>query len=462
MIDPPIVSKESPLKTISQFVEPRTVLFFNAVRDTAIMIDISYARLKLTLNQTSDSENRFATALLDAWAIVDSTHRLRGLIEEFHGLPKNTPEIKKFLNASKRAEELRHFTQHMRADIHKTSITGNPIWGTITWREDIEATKKAKSHILISGVMYKGLNVTLPLPYDYALPKGTIILSAYKSSVDVANLHNEVRSLISHLEAVLAKHFPTGYRGPTGLTASSSEVDPTEPQDSEVVPSFQIASGMTDEQMAVQEMMWLTHQIQQLITNHHLPRASQLYEQMKTIISKFGAQPDCVRSFLLSTSNIVGGYGMQKNYANAISAAQTIFSSYSVTDLNESCAEAYASLAKNAILACSQGGNTSLAHSFAESLSKLQMRFASNKEILTSNAKSILTRTIRACRADNSVEAEALLHELCLLAEHYRDDRALLELAKNGFRQHRFYFGSRPEPDMGKYPVVANSLKNER
>ena len=106
------------------------------------MADIAAKRLVTTLDsiallQKNPEDNRkeeVASALLDAWSLVDICHRIRELIQGLPGLSaKKQPEIRAFLQNTVRVKVLRNYVQHFRNGIQKSSIPSSPLWGALSW-----------------------------------------------------------------------------------------------------------------------------------------------------------------------------------------------------------------------------------------------------------------------------------------------------------------------------------------
>ena len=98
-----LVSSTSPLRSIPTCTDQKTILFLDGVRYSFQFIDVAYSRLRQTIERLKPETSRdemqvgITEAMSDAWAIVDSVHRLRGLIEQLPGLKKKNANVQLFL-----------------------------------------------------------------------------------------------------------------------------------------------------------------------------------------------------------------------------------------------------------------------------------------------------------------------------------------------------------------------------
>src|SRR5438270_4866665 len=99
-----IIDNNSPFRRIPVQTNRKQMLFFDGIRYTVEMADLAHQRLRETLyeiaqNPTVPEPNPhdFASAVLDAWSIVDLVYRLRGLIEQAPGIKQKSPALLSFM-----------------------------------------------------------------------------------------------------------------------------------------------------------------------------------------------------------------------------------------------------------------------------------------------------------------------------------------------------------------------------
>jgi hypothetical protein len=138
----------------------RRVFYLNGLYYSFEMADVSARRLRETVDAIAclqeagnQSECDVASALLDAWTIVDMCHRVRGLIQETPSVSKREPVIKVFFLATDKVEELRNYVQHLRSEIPKRPIPSTPIWGVVSW---VPTHDQATCYSMFTGNLVSG------------------------------------------------------------------------------------------------------------------------------------------------------------------------------------------------------------------------------------------------------------------------------------------------------------------
>ncbi len=139
----PMIPTDSPLRLLPQSTDPRQRLILDAIRIAAQCVDISYRRLVENLeNGRRDPESAHVdgiAAMLDAWSVVDSVHRLRELAQALPKWRSRAPSKQVFLRATAAADDLRNSIQHLGGEGGSSclrirgstdSSTGNFVEGT--------------------------------------------------------------------------------------------------------------------------------------------------------------------------------------------------------------------------------------------------------------------------------------------------------------------------------------------
>ena len=175
------------------FAEARKIVFYlDGLQYSFAMADIAAKRLTKTLDSIvlrqktlqEDCKEEVASALLDAWSLVDMCHRIRELI---HGMPglsaKKQPEVRIFLQSTGQVETLRNYVQHFRNGIPKSPTPSSPLWGTLSWSPTDDPMA---CYTIFTGNIIPG--VTAPtLAFDTHKSKfsSRIILFAGDSAIDL-------------------------------------------------------------------------------------------------------------------------------------------------------------------------------------------------------------------------------------------------------------------------------------
>lgn len=208
-----IVSPESPLRRLPQRLNRKAVLFLDGIRLAIEMAETSLDRLgsaflELSKDGTPPDQVQplVVSALLDAWAIVDSTHRLRALLQHMPGLKQGLPELQVFYRHTKNAETLRHFVQHIRERVPSVAERAVPLWGILSWRTKTEPeTGRERGYSIISGTFYpdvraEGAVFGEPVHATF----GFVTLNAGGTIVDLPALIERMKPLVPFFEAFAA------------------------------------------------------------------------------------------------------------------------------------------------------------------------------------------------------------------------------------------------------------------
>ncbi len=212
-----IIGQESVLRRIPAPLARNQALFIEGIRFSIEMADLAYRRLCETLPPLSRMENPVGespssvSAMLDAWSIVDSLHRLRGLLKHMPGIEKRNriPPIRAFFDATERITELRNTAQHLDTTIpgvvddQNWAVLGSLSWGIV----DPE-----KSQIVFSCFM-PGMPLgvrTLISPANrqrWYVPVDAITVERSGVSVCLSDAMRRVESVAGAMEKMLADSF---------------------------------------------------------------------------------------------------------------------------------------------------------------------------------------------------------------------------------------------------------------
>ena len=168
----------------------RIQLYFDGLRYSFSMAEVAARRLPATLDEVArsdeskeDKETEVASALLDAWSIIDMCHRVRELVQGTPRLASKLPGIQVFLRATAHIEDLRHYVQHFRQGIPGVPASWSPLWGSLSW---IPTHNPNTCYTIFPGCLSYGLAAS-SITYDtYQLRFTTeIILSTGVASADL-------------------------------------------------------------------------------------------------------------------------------------------------------------------------------------------------------------------------------------------------------------------------------------
>jgi hypothetical protein len=137
----------------------RVALHFDVLRYSFAMAKLAAERMRDTLDEVASrhrkeqhSEECVISALLDAWSLVDMSHRARQVIEQLPQLPRSEVWVRSFLRRTAKVEKLRHHVQHLRRSVNDPTAA-EPVWGALSWipRDEPDACYTIFSGNLIEG-----------------------------------------------------------------------------------------------------------------------------------------------------------------------------------------------------------------------------------------------------------------------------------------------------------------------
>jgi hypothetical protein len=202
---------------VPESLDRRTVLFLDGIRYSLHQFDISEERLASMIELLSQDEQpggelhaRISSAMLDAWALVDSAHRLRELLQQLPGMKQKTPQLQQFLRGTASVESMRHFVQHLRTGIEAHLATAMPAWGSLAWARYDPETGQPSCYSIAPGTFFPQANVP-SLTYDSRTGRfdERVLLQAGSLTLDLADLSDSVKALVSWYVTWFAERFVT-------------------------------------------------------------------------------------------------------------------------------------------------------------------------------------------------------------------------------------------------------------
>jgi hypothetical protein len=176
------IPEDSPLRKPPETFSRPQVLILDGIRYAAEMADIAYVRLFNQLQAISSSTAEpsvrdIATAMLDAWSIIDSAHRFRDMVGQLPGLP-NSLWKRLLRDRTEDAAELRDSVQHQLGEIDGLIANGQQLWGYLSWAEVRGKTYTGKWNMMAAGSVYVGNEYSFVWP-PIAAPFGHVRLNAF-------------------------------------------------------------------------------------------------------------------------------------------------------------------------------------------------------------------------------------------------------------------------------------------
>jgi hypothetical protein len=198
----------SPLRRPPSIFSRKQMLVLDGIRYAAEMAHIAYERLfdhlqAIAAGTEKSNSRSTATAMLDAWSIIDSAHRFRDLVENLPGL-SNSPWKRIFVDRTQDVADLRNCLQHQLGEIESLIVNGGQIWGYLSWAEVRSSSYTGKWLMIAAGGDYVGDNfffVGPTTPPFFNVPLGRIRLNAFGRQVYLGRTVEELASAVASITA---------------------------------------------------------------------------------------------------------------------------------------------------------------------------------------------------------------------------------------------------------------------
>ncbi len=196
-------------------LDRRQTLFLDGIRFSVEIAETAYIRLCRTLLTLANSiiqkkkvriDALTVRAISDAWAIIDSVHRLCGLLRQMRGVKQNTPNINLLYRQAEKVEVLRNTVQHLNNEIDNLINKQLPVWGTLSWVARPNPTNDLWYTCSLSPgtVFARQIPIVNPVGKEPSPPIDMIELSAIES-VNLSILIEKVDTVISSMEKQIEK-----------------------------------------------------------------------------------------------------------------------------------------------------------------------------------------------------------------------------------------------------------------
>jgi len=126
----------------------RLIKILEALSFSFGVLKYNYNNLYNNCIDIPNSNENLIAALSSCWSIIDSVHRIREISQAIPGLSKKNNDLKIFLASTKKAEDFRHYFQHLRSELSKIPPNGFPVFGSLSWIDNEDITK---CHTILLG-----------------------------------------------------------------------------------------------------------------------------------------------------------------------------------------------------------------------------------------------------------------------------------------------------------------------
>jgi hypothetical protein len=203
------VSADSSLVKPSAQISERQIVFLDGIRYSADMSGIALDRLWQKLcgiarNMDATTSADIAEAVLDAWSIVDASHRMVDLIGALPGL-RNAPWKRLFRDRMADALVLRDAWQHQGGEAEATVRRRGQAWGSLAWVHHEGVQPTGRWFLAVAGTEFKGSSWFHAGPAK-AIPREDtrrIRLLHGEKTFYLARAVRDIFDMLGHLEAAI-------------------------------------------------------------------------------------------------------------------------------------------------------------------------------------------------------------------------------------------------------------------
>jgi len=199
-----IINNDSIFYKIDGNIFPaKDLLYIDAIRHTAQIIDISYSRLVLTLlSEENNLQNELAIS--DGLSIVGSLNRLRALLEKAPNISHNLPWYKNYYHKIKIVKDIRDFLEHFDEKIQSQIENDNFTLGYIGWAE-LKDDKTIVTKILFSLRVKNSavLKVINPTGKEFRWKLDHITFYINDSAINLSDMYYGLIEFINNYETYI-------------------------------------------------------------------------------------------------------------------------------------------------------------------------------------------------------------------------------------------------------------------
>lgn len=135
----------------------RIVKCLDGLHYSFAILEHIYSSLHETCSRVKADHSSLVPTLWRCWSFVDLVHRIREIALALPGLSRKDKDLVAFLDATKLAEEFRHYIQHLRSELSKKEVNPFPVWGSLAW---VDPDNPSCSYMVVIGAQISGTSHT--------------------------------------------------------------------------------------------------------------------------------------------------------------------------------------------------------------------------------------------------------------------------------------------------------------
>jgi hypothetical protein len=234
-----VIEEGSPFRQLPAALNRKQVLFLDGILYSVEMSDLAHLRLQRVLLERTQRQAEeepiehqlMSAAFQDAWTIVDSLHRLRGLLAQMPGVKQNSPPLQVFRRQTAIFEDLRNGVQHLNNHIDLLVAQNLPTWGVLSWVAFLDPTaREFRVGAMMAGTVFVGASLPMvnPMGREVAPPIDLITLTAHGHQVNLSAAMTRVEQLVRRMESELRAQFKAPPQPPDELQVRLRLSEPTQ------------------------------------------------------------------------------------------------------------------------------------------------------------------------------------------------------------------------------------------
>lgn len=166
--------------------DPRLFRFLDCIHYSKIILMDQHKQLNQIIDELVPTNSDLIIRCISiSWAIVDSIHRIREVAQNIPGLSAKNENLKSFLNNTHIVEDFRHYIQHLRSELAKTTLDNFPVWGSFSWVDNKDNTV---SNTAVTGTVICEISCYSSV-YDTVAQKwvsrSTLSIQSYSFNIDI-------------------------------------------------------------------------------------------------------------------------------------------------------------------------------------------------------------------------------------------------------------------------------------
>lgn len=207
-----MIAHDSPLRNLPQRIDRKQALFLDGIRHACEIAFFAHQRLRTSLAEIALSypgptpSDAFSGPFVDAWAVVDSLDRMRGLLQLMPGLTfrpsaENRP---RFVVETESIRSVRNVSDHLAERADFVIARQGTALGVLSWVTPLDG-QSARSCALRPGVLFESrTQVPNPLGRTVNAPSDLIVLEAGGHRASLTDAMEALARTVSYLESSLA------------------------------------------------------------------------------------------------------------------------------------------------------------------------------------------------------------------------------------------------------------------